>query len=164
VIICLPFQALPDSDPSIASKLFLHTSAWPLEATSISDSTVSLGEKPRAPNPKRHFIPVGHICLESENKDPSLADPSKGMYRISCLYISTALQSAGLGRATMNEIESLAVSEPLNAKTLTLSTVANEDLGNKEKWDALRAEGRLEPKVCSFHLVEGLDLGRIKDC
>lgn len=64
----------------------------------------------------------------------------------------------------MNEIESLAVSEPLNAKTLTLSTVANEDLGNKEKWDALRAEGRLEPKVCSFHLVEGLDLGRIKDC
>lgn len=48
----------------------------------------------------------------------------------------------------MDEIENLAVSEPLNAKTLTLSTVANEYVGRKEKWDVLRAEGRVEPKVC----------------
>ena len=50
----------------------------------------------------------------------------------------------------MDEIERLAVSEPLNAKTLTLGTVANEYEGKKEKWDALREEGRVEPKVCSL--------------
>lgn len=48
----------------------------------------------------------------------------------------------------MDEIERLAVSEPLNAKTLTLGTVANEYEGKKEKWDALREDGRVEPKVC----------------
>ena len=47
----------------------------------------------------------------------------------------------------MDEVERMATSEPLNAKTLTLGTVANEYEGKKEKWEAMREEGRDEPKV-----------------
>jgi hypothetical protein len=143
-------EVLSESDLSLSSKLSIHTNAWPLESTPISDTAKSLGGKPRVPNPSKSFIPVGHISLDSENEDPNAADPTRGIYRISSFYISTALQSAGLGRAAMDEIERMAVSEPLNAKTLTLGTVANEYEGKKEKWEAFRAEGRVEPKVCSY--------------
>jgi hypothetical protein len=141
-------KVLSESDPLITTKLSIHTSAWPAESMPISDTAASLGGKPRIPNLSRTFIPVGHISLDSENEDPNAADASRGIYRISSFYISTALQSSGLGRAAMDEIERLAVSEPLNAKTLTLGTVANEYEGKKEKWDAFREEGRVEPKVC----------------
>lgn len=47
----------------------------------------------------------------------------------------------------MDEIESLATREPLNAKTLTLTTTANEHEGKKEQWDALKKIGMEEPKV-----------------
>ena len=124
----------------------MHTSTWPAESTSISDSCMSFGGKPRTPK-KMKFIPVGHISLDSKNEDPDEADPSRGIYRISNLYISTALRSAGLGGAALDAIERLATAEPLNAKTLILGAVANEYEGKKEGWDALRAEGKVEAKV-----------------
>jgi len=143
----LPIQALSESDPSWTSKLEIHTAAWPLESTPILDTATTLGGKSREPNPERSFIPVGHISLDSENEDPNAADPTRGIYRISSFYVSGALQSSGLGRAAMDEIEHLAVSEPLNAKTLTLNTVANEYEGKKERWDVLISEGKQVPKV-----------------
>ena len=152
----IPYQILSESDPSRPTKLSFHTGAWPAESTPISDTAATLGGKPRAPNSSRTFIPVGHISLDSENEDPNAADASRGIYRISNFYISTVLQSAGLGRAAMDEIERLAVSEPLNAKTLTLGTVANEYEGKKEKWDALREEGKVEPKVCFLWCHPGM--------
>lgn len=96
----------------------------------------------------RKFIPVGHISLDSENEDPNAADAMRGIYRISSFYISTALQGGGVGRAAMDEIERLATTEPLNAKTLTLGTVANDYEGKRQKWEALKADGMTEPKVC----------------
>jgi hypothetical protein len=45
----------------------------------------------------------------------------------------------------MDACEHMAVSEPLNAKTLALSTVSNEYDGKDERWKAL---GREPPKVC----------------
>lgn len=41
-------------------------------------------------------------------------------------------------------VEHMAISEPLNAKTLVLSTVANEYEGRDEKWAAF---GRIAPKI-----------------
>lgn len=146
-VILTSIQVLSETDPSISSKLTIHTTTWPAESTPISDSCSNFGGKPRVPNPARKFIPVGHISLDSENEDPNAADPSRGIYRISSFYISRALQSAGLGRAAMDEIESLATAEPLNARTLTLGTAANEYVGKKEKWEALTADGQVEPKV-----------------
>jgi Acetyltransferase (GNAT) family len=148
VISHLPvLQVISKTDPAISSKLSVHTSAYPRESTSIPDSATSLGGKSQIPDPSRTFIPVGHISLDSENEDPNAADPSRGIYRISSFYISRALQSLGLGRAAMDEVERMATSEPLNAKTLTLGTVANEYEGKKEMWEAMREEGRDEPKV-----------------
>jgi hypothetical protein len=142
-------QVLSETDPSSTSKVTIHTTAWPAESTPILDCCSNFGGKPRVPSPSRKFIPVGHISLDSENEDPNAADPSRGIYRISSFYISTALQSAGLGGAAMDEIESLATAEPLNARTLTLGTAAKEYVGRKEKWEALKAEGKVEPKVCT---------------
>jgi ribosomal protein S18 acetylase RimI-like enzyme len=78
------------------------------------------------------------------NPDPDAADPSRGIYRIASLYISTALQSAGLGRNVMNEVERMAKKAPFNANILTLGAVANEYEGKKER---LEAFGREEPPV-----------------
>jgi hypothetical protein len=124
-----------------------HLEAWPLEVQPLVDCAVSLGGKPRAANTDRSFVPVGHITLESENADPSCADASKGIYRIATFYISTAIQGSGLGRAAMDYLENMATSPPLNAKTLTLSTQANEYEEKEEKWAAMVKEGREPPKV-----------------
>ena len=91
---------------------------------------------------------MGHISLDSENEDPNAADPSRGIYQISTFYISTALQSAGLGSATMDKIESLATAQPLNAKTLTLGTAAKEYPDKQANWELLKADGKEQPKVC----------------
>ena len=47
----------------------------------------------------------------------------------------------------MDAIEKLATAEPLNAKTLTLGTVANEYPGKKERWETMKAEGKAQPSV-----------------
>lgn len=44
----------------------------------------------------------------------------------------------------MDAVEGMAVEEPLNARVLTLHTIANEYVGKKEKWEAIRREA---PKV-----------------
>ncbi|KAG0647766.1 hypothetical protein D0Z07_6646 [Hyphodiscus hymeniophilus] len=123
--IALHWVVLPASDPSTASKLNVHTTAWPAESTTISDSCTNFGGKPRIPHPERVFVPVGHISLDSENEDPEQADAIRGIYRISSFYISTALQSAGIGGATMDAIERYP--------------------GKKERWEAKMADGIVEP-------------------
>ena len=45
----------------------------------------------------------------------------------------------------MDRVESEAVNEPLNAKVLSLDTLANSSLGRKEMW---REMGFEEPSVC----------------
>jgi hypothetical protein len=103
-----------------------------------------LGGKPRAPDLGKKFVPVGHISLNKEYETPGYAEPAEGFYWIATFYISAALQFMGLGRAAMDAVESMAISEPLCAKTLALSTVARDYEGKHERWEAL---GRDPPKV-----------------
>jgi len=49
----------------------------------------------------------------------------------------------------MDAVEKMAISEPLNARVLALSTVANEYAGKKERWEAL---GREPPVVSLIYL------------
>ncbi|KAJ8104396.1 hypothetical protein POJ06DRAFT_244403 [Lipomyces tetrasporus] len=134
----IQWVVLSDEDPERDSKLALHTLQFPVEKESILDSATTFGGLPRMlPNSPRSFIPVGHISLDSENPDPSLADPSQGLYCITTFYISRALQGTGLGRAAMDAVEGRAMQEPLCAKTLALDTIAREFCLDKEAWKAL---------------------------
>lgn len=61
----------------------------------------------------------------------------EGLYWIGPLYVSRALQGTGLGRATMDTIENLAISAPLFAKTLALDAISKVDPEREEKYKAL---------------------------
>lgn len=115
----------------------------------LLDTGMSLAGKPRSTQRlSEPFIPVGHISLDFYNEDPSLADPSEGIYYISTFYVSRALQGGGLGRAAMDAIERMAIEPPLNAKVLALDTLAREQALDDEFW---KDEDLIEqkPKVSS---------------
>jgi Acetyltransferase (GNAT) family len=135
---------LPESDAERDEKIKRHTAAFPKESEPILDSATALGGKPRTATLGRKFIPVGHISLNKEYETDGYAEPTEGLYWIATFYISAALQFMGLGRAAMDGAEKMAISDPLCAKTLALSTVANEYEGKDERWAAL---GREPPKV-----------------
>jgi hypothetical protein len=120
-----------------------HIEAFPVESSPIHDTANALGGKPREPNPTKDFIPVGHISLDTEYETPNLLESKEGQYIIATFYVSNVLQGSGLGRAAMDAVEQMAISKPLFAKTLALSTVANEYKGKDEKW----ALGRERPKA-----------------
>jgi ribosomal protein S18 acetylase RimI-like enzyme len=109
------------------------------------DSATTFGGQTRSPT-GRKFIPVGHISLNSEDESKGYQEqePMPGSYSIENFYISAVLQGAGLGRAAMDAVENMAISEPLCAKTLALTTVASVYDGKDERWKAL---GRDPPKV-----------------
>ncbi|KAK9235729.1 hypothetical protein V1525DRAFT_409194 [Lipomyces kononenkoae] len=133
----IQWVVLSDDDPDRDNKLVQHIIHFPSEKESILDSASSFGGKPRAlPDAPRSFIPVGHISLDSENADPSLADPSQDLYCISTFYISKALQGNGLGRAAMDAVENMAGNEPLCAKALALDTIAREFHRDEKPWKA----------------------------
>lgn len=124
-------------------KMRLHLEAYVEERTPLADSAISLGGKSRSPTHSQ-FSPIGHISLDSVNSSPELGDRSKGLYSINTFYISRALQSSGIGRAAMDEVEAMAQREPLNAKTLALLTVANDFPERDEK---LKAQGKMRPPI-----------------
>jgi len=140
----IQWVVLSKDDPSAPTKLSQHLTKYPLEATPIHDTALTLGAKPRQPS-SEPFTPIGHISLDSESPNPDQADASKGMYCITTFYISRAIQSGGLGSAAMDRVESEAVNEPLNARVLSLDTLANSSLDRKEMW---RDMGFEEPSVC----------------
>lgn len=121
-----------------------HTAAFPKENEPLIDSATSLGGKPRSADMGKKFIPIGHISLNKEYEMPGYAEPTDGFYWIANFYISDALQGMGLGRAAMDAVESMAISEPLCAETLALSTLAKEYVRKGETWTAL---GKEPPKV-----------------
>lgn len=78
----------------------------------------------------RRFIPVGHISLDAGTSDASdlgIDLPSEGVFWISTFFVTRALQGKGIGRAAMDEIETMATREPLRARTLMLNTVQKDD-------------------------------------
>jgi GNAT superfamily N-acetyltransferase len=84
---------------------------------------------PRQPS-QESFIPIGHISLDSKNPEAESIDldiPSDGVYWIKTFFVLHSLQGNGVGRAAMDEMEDMAVREPLLAKTLMLDTVERSD-------------------------------------
>jgi GNAT superfamily N-acetyltransferase len=104
----------------------------------------------------KRFIPVGHISLNKEYETPGYAAPAEGFYWIANFYISDALQGMGLGRAAMDAVESMAISEPLCAETLALSTLAREYVRKGERWTAL---GKEPPKVGLYETTRKRKIG-----
>jgi GNAT superfamily N-acetyltransferase len=113
----------------------------------LQDTAVSLNAVSRNPS-HQSFIPIGHISLDSKNPEATnsgLEIPSYSVYWIKTFFVQHHWQSKGIGRAAMDEVEAMALDEPLSAKTLMLDTV--------EKGDQLREHfakatyGNI-PKVC----------------
>ncbi|TAQ83248.1 hypothetical protein B7494_g8428 [Chlorociboria aeruginascens] len=135
----LQWIVLEDSDPEKDAKLLRHTEIYPQEQEPLVDSAISFGGKSRnIPLPQRTFTPVGHICLgHVRRKTSAFVINQEGVYWISNFYVSRALQGSGLGSATMDTVENLAISEPLCAKTLALDSIDKEDPEREEKYKAL---------------------------
>jgi ribosomal protein S18 acetylase RimI-like enzyme len=70
--------------------------------------------------------------------------PTDGVYWINSLYVSTELQGMGIGRIAMDQVEKMAVSEPLYARVLALDAIAKEEL---ERPDLIAAYYARTPKV-----------------
>lgn len=108
---------------------------------------------------QQSFIPIGHISLDSKNPDAAglgIEVPSDGVYWIKTFFVQHFLQSKGVGRAAMDEVEGMAVSPPLLAKTLMLDTV---EKGDQLREDFAKATYNGIPKVPTSLL--GLGNGRI---
>jgi hypothetical protein len=119
----------------------------------LTDTAVSLFGKLRTPtSPPLSFIPVGHISVDSENDEPELADPSKGIFTITTGYVSRAIQDAGIGSAALDIVEVMATNEPLCAKVLTLDTVSKEAHGNAALWAAYE----IDPPKVSYCFIYSL--------
>ncbi|RSL73887.1 hypothetical protein CEP54_000296 [Fusarium duplospermum] len=126
--------------------LATHTKRYPSEAEELSDTADTVFNMPREPT-NRRFLPVGHIALEllpEQNERFQL--PSYTIWIMS-LYISWALQSAGLGRSAMAETERLAKLPPFNREVIGLDTVQKHfQLGDnnfsKTHYDSKGTEAR----------------------
>ena len=78
--------------------------------------------------PQTPFVPAGHIALDLRPaENPPLGFPSVGPVWIAGLYVSWALQSAGLGRAAMAAAEALAGRPPLNGRLVLLDTMPADE-------------------------------------
>jgi hypothetical protein len=134
-------QVLEDSYPEKDAQLLKHIEAYPQEQEPLVDSAISFGGKSRIiPPPQRTFTPVGHICLgrvSAHYETSGFSKNEEGLYGISNFYVSRALQGNGLGRAAMDTVENLAISEPLCPKTLALNAINKDDPDREEKYKAL---------------------------
>ncbi|CAG2000994.1 unnamed protein product [Fusarium graminearum] len=125
---CIFWITLRPENPQTHESLELHFDAFPAEKEPLVDTADSLRAKPRTPSHTK-FYPVGHISLDHTNEkmgDFVLDLPKKGVYWIKTFYISKALRSKGIGRAAMDLVESMAIDEPLCAKTLAIDTAQKD--------------------------------------
>ncbi|KAF9878427.1 hypothetical protein CkaCkLH20_03919 [Colletotrichum karsti] len=148
---CIYWISIHPSDPDAESKLSKHTTLFPKvrhphppiltgtqmisqEKEPLKDTASSIRSTPRTPT-ETAFIPVGHISLDVDNPAATrlaLPIPAENLYWIKSLYVSYALQSSGIGRAAMDEVEAMATREPLRARVLMLDTVCKEDQHREE--------------------------------
>jgi GNAT superfamily N-acetyltransferase len=111
-----------------------HESQVTSEDEKLQDTATAINTVPRQPT-EESFIPIGHISLDSKNVEAEHIDldlPSKNVFWIKTFYIRQHIQGQGIGRAAMDEVESMAVREPLQAKTLMLDTVQKDDQKREE--------------------------------
>ena len=100
----------------------------------LQDTATTINAVPRQPT-KESFIPIGHISLDSKNPDVEHIEldlPAVNIFWIKTFYIRRSIQGRGIGRAAMDEVEAMAVREPLLAKILMLDTVQKDDQKREE--------------------------------
>ncbi|KAJ5236744.1 hypothetical protein N7489_006835 [Penicillium chrysogenum] len=106
----------------------------PKEDEMLQDTATTINAVPRQPT-KESFIPIGHISLDSKNPDAEHIElhlPAENVFWIKSFYVRQSIQGQGIGRAAMDEVEAMAVREPLLAKTLMLDTVQKDDQKREE--------------------------------
>lgn len=116
------------------------------ESECLIDTAASINAVPRQPS-HTEFVPIGHISLDSKNEESDHVDldiPTEGVFWIKSFFVQHSAQGKGIGRAAMDEVEAMAVKEPLWAKTLMLSTV---DGGDQAREDIAKAIYGAVPKV-----------------
>ncbi|KAK7211796.1 hypothetical protein V2G26_018974 [Clonostachys chloroleuca] len=126
---CIYWIVLSKDDANYSSLIQKHVSAFPQQETPLQDSCTRIGNMDRLPTGKT-FIPVGHVSLDTESpgiEELDLDIPSSGVVWLKTGYVSRALQSSGIGRATMDALEVTAKSEPLYAQILMLDTLSKDD-------------------------------------
>ncbi|KAJ5861428.1 uncharacterized protein N7529_008738 [Penicillium soppii] len=104
------------------------------EKETLEDTATTIYAVPRQPT-KERFVPIGHISLDAKDPESEKIDldiPSEGVFWIKTFYVSQSVQGQGIGRAAMDEVEAMAVREPLSAKILMLDTVQKDDQKREE--------------------------------
>jgi GNAT superfamily N-acetyltransferase len=84
---------------------------------------------------QKEFVPIGHISLDARNigvEKVGIASSAPGLFWVKSFFVSGALQSKGIGRAAMDEVELMATREPLLATTLMLDVIPGEDQMREE--------------------------------
>ncbi|CAI7664206.1 uncharacterized protein N7487_005021 [Penicillium crustosum] len=117
---CIYWIVLPSDDSQAMS---------PKNDEMLQDTATTINAVSRQPT-KESFIPIGHISLDSKNPDAEHIElnlPAENVFWIKTFYIRRTIQGQGIGRAAMDEVESMAVQEPLLAKILMLDTVQKDD-------------------------------------
>ncbi|KAJ5694938.1 hypothetical protein N7455_002159 [Penicillium solitum] len=117
---CIYWIVLPSDDSQAIS---------PKNDELLQDTATTINAVSRQPT-KESFIPIGHISLDSKNPDAEHIElnlPAENVFWIKTFYIRRTIQGQGIGRAAMDEVESMAVREPLLAKILMLDTVQKDD-------------------------------------
>ncbi|KAL7921106.1 hypothetical protein ACQKWADRAFT_296285 [Trichoderma austrokoningii] len=102
-----------------------HVAKYPAEKEAIVDTAATLARAPRTPT-LAAFLPIGHIALDLYPERNAKFSLAPSTVWIKSLYISRTMQSAGLGRSAMHQIEHLATCPPLNATTMALDTSTKE--------------------------------------
>ncbi|KAF6811500.1 hypothetical protein CMUS01_13243 [Colletotrichum musicola] len=131
---CIYWIALDSTNPSVDALVSKHIAHFPKEKEPLHDTATSIRAVARTP-PGTSFHPVGHISLDTDNPPTRrlhLPIPEETVYWIKSLFVSYALQGAGIGRAAMDEVEASAARAPLCARVLMLDTVAKEDQHREE--------------------------------
>ncbi|KAJ5499704.1 hypothetical protein N7453_008755 [Penicillium expansum] len=122
---CIYWIVLPSDESQAIS---------PKENEMLQDTATTINAVPRQPT-KESFIPIGHISLDSKNPDVEHIEldlPAVNIFWIKTFYIRRSIQGRGIGRAAMDEVEAMAVREPLLAKILMLDTVQKDDQKREE--------------------------------
>ncbi|KAJ5765650.1 hypothetical protein N7520_005209 [Penicillium odoratum] len=138
-------QVFPD-DSHITEHMSSYLRSKKTEV--LRDTAQFINAAHRKPS-QRAFIPIGHISLDSmspESTHLNLDIPRAGVFWIKSFYVSRALQGQGIGRVAMDEVEKMAIRDPLNAQTLMLDSIQRDDSLREEF--ALATQGCL-PKVVS---------------
>lgn len=93
------------------------------------DTAEQINTAQRQPS-QEYFLPAGHISLDPQNpevEDLDLDLPPSGIFWIKTFYVQKSFQGYGVGRAAMDQVEKMAVREPLSATVLALDTMQRDD-------------------------------------